>query len=107
LINKLRAYELQDRGMDTVEANIALGFAPDLREYGTGAEILADLGLKKLRLMTNNPAKMSGLEGYGLEIVAREPIEMTCNEKNAFYLRTKCVKMGHILHLGEAGGEKE
>jgi 3,4-dihydroxy 2-butanone 4-phosphate synthase/GTP cyclohydrolase II len=101
LINKLRAYHLQDQGLDTVEANVALGFAPDLREYGTGAEILADLGLKKLRLMTNNPLKMSGLDGYGLEIVAREPIEMTCNEKNAFYMRTKCAKMGHILHLGE------
>jgi 3,4-dihydroxy 2-butanone 4-phosphate synthase/GTP cyclohydrolase II len=100
LINKLRAYHLQDQGLDTVEANVALGFAPDLREYGTGAEILADLGLKKLRLMTNNPLKMSGLDGYGLEIVAREPIEMTCNEKNAFYMRTKCAKMGHILHLG-------
>jgi 3,4-dihydroxy 2-butanone 4-phosphate synthase/GTP cyclohydrolase II len=107
LINKLRAYQLQDQGMDTVEANIALGFAPDLREYGTGAEILADLGLKKLRLMTNNPAKMSGLDGYGLEIVAREPIEMTCNEKNAFYLRTKYVKMGHLLHLTDPEARQE
>lgn len=99
LINKLRAYNLQDQGMDTVEANVALGFAPDLREYGTGAEILADLGLKKLVLMTNNPLKMIGLEGFGLEIVGREPIEMTCNEKNAFYMHTKCKKMGHLLHF--------
>ena len=84
LINKLRAYHLQDQGMDTVEANLALGFAADLREYGTGAEILADLGLKKLILMTNNPMKIKGLDGYGLEVVGREPIEMTCKEKNAF-----------------------
>jgi 3,4-dihydroxy 2-butanone 4-phosphate synthase/GTP cyclohydrolase II len=107
LINKLRAYHLQDQGLDTVEANVALGFPPDLREYGTGAEILADLGLKKLRLMTNNPLKMSGLDGYGLEIVAREPIEMTCNEKNAFYMRTKCSKMGHILHFGADDEQKQ
>jgi 3,4-dihydroxy 2-butanone 4-phosphate synthase/GTP cyclohydrolase II len=105
LINKLRAYHLQDGGLDTVEANVALGFAPDLREYGTGAEILADLGLKKLRLMTNNPLKMSGLEGYGLEIVSREAIEIRSNAKNDFYLRTKCAKMGHILHLGETKPE--
>lgn len=101
LINKLRAYNLQDKGMDTVEANIALGFAADLREYGTGAEILADLGLKKLILMTNNPMKIKGLDGYGLEVVGREPIEMSCNEKNAFYMYTKCKKMGHILHVAE------
>ena len=101
LINKLRAYHLQDQGMDTVEANLALGFAADLREYGTGAEILADLGLKKLILMTNNPMKIKGLDGYGLEVVGREPIEMTCNEKNAFYMYTKCKKMGHLLHLQE------
>ncbi len=99
LINKLKAYNLQDAGMDTVEANIALGFKPDLREYGTGAEILADLGLKKLILMTNNPMKIYGLEGYGMEIVGREPIEMTCNERNAFYLYTKYKKMGHLLHV--------
>lgn len=106
LINKLRAYHLQDQGMDTVEANLALGFAADLREYGTGAEILADLGLKKLILMTNNPMKIKGLDGYGLEIVGREPIEMTCNEKNAFYMYTKCKKMGHLLHLQEPKDEK-
>lgn len=106
LINKLRAYHLQDQGMDTVEANLALGFAADLREYGTGAEILADLGLKKLILMTNNPMKIKGLDGYGLEVVGREPIEMTCNEKNAFYMYTKCKKMGHLLHLQEQTDEK-
>ena len=99
LINKLRAYHLQDEGMDTVEANLALGSKPDLREYGTGAEILADLGVKKMILMTNNPAKISGLEGYGIEIVGREPIEMTCNEKNEFYMYTKYKKMGHMLHV--------
>lgn len=101
LINKLKAYHLQDEGLDTVEANLALGFDADLREYGTGAEILADLGLKKLVLMTNNPMKIKGLDGYGLEIVGREPIEMTCNEKNAFYMYTKCKKMGHMLHVEE------
>ncbi len=111
LINKLKAYNLQDGGMDTVEANIALGFKPDLREYGTGAEILADLGLKKLILMTNNPMKIYGLEGYGMGIVGREPIEMTCNERNAFYLYTKYKKMGHLLHVRDvsrpAGADKE
>ncbi|MEG1622752.1 MAG: bifunctional 3,4-dihydroxy-2-butanone-4-phosphate synthase/GTP cyclohydrolase II [Alistipes sp.] len=101
LINKLKAYHLQDGGMDTVEANLALGFKADLREYGTGAEILADLGLKKLILMTNNPMKIRGLDGYGLEVVGREPIEMTCNEQNEFYMYTKCKKMGHILHVRE------
>lgn len=99
LINKLRAYHLQDGGMDTVEANLALGFKADLRDYGIGAEILADLGVKKMILMTNNPLKIRGLDGYGLEIVGREPIEMTCNEKNEFYMYTKYKKMGHILHV--------
>lgn len=97
LINKLKAYNLQDKGMDTVEANVALGFKPDLRDYGISAEILSDLGLKKIKLMTNNPAKIAGITGYGLEIVEREQIEMTCNEKNEFYMQTKQQKMGHIL----------
>ena len=99
LINKLRAYNLQDQGMDTVEANLALGFAADLREYGTGASILADLGIHELILMTNNPAKIDGLDGFGLKVVDREPIEMTCNEKDEFYMYTKYAKMGHLLHL--------
>ncbi len=99
LINKLKAYHLQDGGMDTVEANLALGFKADLREYGTGAEILADLGVKRMILMTNNPLKIKGLDGFGLEVVGREPIEMTCNEKNEFYMYTKYKKMGHILHV--------
>ncbi|MCT4614566.1 MAG: bifunctional 3,4-dihydroxy-2-butanone-4-phosphate synthase/GTP cyclohydrolase II [Marinifilaceae bacterium] len=98
LINKLRAYNLQDMGMDTVEANVALGFKPDLRDYGIGAAILADIGVKKMKLMTNNPSKISGMKGYGIEITGREQIEMTCHEKNEFYMQTKMKKMGHILH---------
>ncbi|MCH4895584.1 bifunctional 3,4-dihydroxy-2-butanone-4-phosphate synthase/GTP cyclohydrolase II [Marinilabiliaceae bacterium JC040] len=101
LINKLKAYNLQDGGMDTVEANIALGFKADLRDYGVGAEILASLGIKNLRLMTNNPMKVKGLSGYGIKVVGREQIEMTCNEKNEFYMYTKFKKMGHILHVRE------
>jgi 3,4-dihydroxy 2-butanone 4-phosphate synthase/GTP cyclohydrolase II len=97
LANKLRAYELQDRGLDTVEANKALGFKPDLREYGIGAQILADLGLKRIRLLTNNPKKIVGLEGYGLKVVERVPLRVPPVKTNRRYLRTKKEKMGHLL----------
>lgn len=99
LINKIRAYALQDLGYDTVEANLALGFPDDLREYGIGAQILSDLGAKKLKLMTNNPRKIRGLTGYGIEIVGREKIQMNHNERNEFYLRTKKAKLEHILEF--------
>jgi 3,4-dihydroxy 2-butanone 4-phosphate synthase/GTP cyclohydrolase II len=98
LINKLRAYELQDKGFDTVEANIKLGFKPDLRDYGIGAQILVDLGVRKMRLMTNNPKKIVGLEGYGLKVVERVPIEVNPHDKNITYLKTKKRKLGHILN---------
>lgn len=98
LVNKIKAYRLQDDGMDTVEANLELGFKPDLRDYGIGAQILVDLGIRKLRLMTNNPRKIVGLEGYGLTIVERVPIEMPPHEKNLRYLRAKKQKLGHILN---------
>ena len=97
LANKLHAYRLQERGLDTVEANIQLGFPPDLRDYGIGAQILSELGLSKLRLMTNNPRKIAGLEGYGLEIIERVPIIVPANEYDARYLDTKKEKMGHLL----------
>jgi 3,4-dihydroxy 2-butanone 4-phosphate synthase/GTP cyclohydrolase II len=99
LLSKFKAYELQDKGLDTEEANIALGFEPDMRDYGVGAQILVDLGIRKIRLITNNPKKMVGLEGYGLEIAERVPIESRPNEHNRRYLHTKCSKMGHILHI--------
>ena len=99
LINKLKAYHLQDKGRDTVEANIELGFAPDLRDYGIGAQILVYLGVRKMKLMTNNPKKIIGLEGYGLEIVERIAIEIPPTKENKRYLKTKKDKMGHILEV--------
>lgn len=97
LINKIKAYHLQDQGLDTVDANIALGFEEDLRDYGIGAQILKDLGVRHMKLMTNNPLKISGLSGYGLDISSREPIILNHNEKNEAYLRTKQKRMGHLL----------
>jgi 3,4-dihydroxy 2-butanone 4-phosphate synthase/GTP cyclohydrolase II len=97
LVNKLRAYKLQDEGLDTVEANEKLGFRPDLRDYGIGAQILRDLGVTKIRLLTNNPKKVVGLHGYGLDIVERVPLEMGVNEVNERYLRTKRDKLGHLI----------
>jgi len=99
LTNKIRAYALQDAGKDTVEANELLGFAPDPRDYGVGAQILADLGLRRVRLLTNNPAKRVGLEGYGIEVVERVAIEIPPNPENYRYLSTKRHKLGHLLHL--------
>ena len=97
LHNKIKAYSLQDSGLDTVEANQSLGFEPDLRHYGIGAQILQDLGVKRLRLLTNNPRKVVGISGFGLEIVERVPVEATVNDENRNYLRTKRARMGHIL----------
>jgi 3,4-dihydroxy 2-butanone 4-phosphate synthase / GTP cyclohydrolase II len=95
--NKLRAYELQEQGKDTVEANLELGFPPDLRDYGIGAQILMDLGIRQMRLLTNNPRKIVGLEGYGIKVVERIPVEVKAQEKNINYLKTKKEKLGHLL----------
>jgi 3,4-dihydroxy 2-butanone 4-phosphate synthase / GTP cyclohydrolase II len=102
LVNKLRAYNLQDEGFDTAEANVQLGFKPDLRDYGIGAQILRDLGVRKMRLLTNNPKKIIGLEGYGLEVVQRVAIEVPATLRNRAYLATKRDKLGHLLTLGHA-----
>jgi len=99
LVNKIKAYELQEHGRDTVEANIELGFKEDLRDYGIGAQILVDLGVRKMRLLTNNPKKIVGLQAYGLSITGRVPIEIEPTESNIHYLETKKKKMGHILEL--------
>jgi len=111
LLNKLRAYQLQDEGMDTVEANEKLGFPPDLRDYGIGAQILADLGLHKIRLLTNNPRKIVGLKGYGLEVVERIPLEIKPNKINRSYLEAKQKKLGHLLNftnfIPDQGDESE
>jgi 3,4-dihydroxy 2-butanone 4-phosphate synthase/GTP cyclohydrolase II len=108
LLHKLRAYQLQEQGRDTVEANIELGFPADPRDYGIGAQILVDLGVHSMRLLTNNPTKRAGLEGYGLTISERVPIQSTATEHNISYLRTKKEKLGHLIDVGEvpvAGGE--
>jgi len=106
LINKIKAYALQDQGMDTVEANLALGFPADMRDYGIGAQMLADLGISKMNLMTNNPKKIAGLSGYGIEVVNRVPIQEGCNIVNEAYLKTKKEKMGHMLKFNESEGEE-
>jgi 3,4-dihydroxy 2-butanone 4-phosphate synthase/GTP cyclohydrolase II len=105
LHNKIKAYALQDKGMDTVEANLALGFKADQRDYGVGAQILADLGIKNMRLMTNNPKKMSGLSSYGLKIVEQLPITTQPNVHNKRYLSTKQKKMGHLLSITDNEGD--
>lgn len=99
LLAKLKAYELQEKGMDTVEANLALGFDPDMRDYGVAAAILKDLGVKKIRLMTNNPLKIDGISKHGIEVTDRLPVEIKPNKFNKKYLGTKVCKMGHLLHI--------
>jgi 3,4-dihydroxy 2-butanone 4-phosphate synthase/GTP cyclohydrolase II len=101
LLNKIKSYALQDKGFDTVEANRHLGFPPDLRDYGIGAQILVDLGISTIRLLTNNPKKIIGLEGYGLKVVERVPIQVKPNHKNIRYLLAKKEKLGHILNFEE------
>jgi 3,4-dihydroxy 2-butanone 4-phosphate synthase/GTP cyclohydrolase II len=98
LVNKIKAYALQEQGYDTVEANLMLGFQPDPRDYGIGAQILADIGVRKMKLMTNNPKKRVGLTGYGLEVVELVPLQIPPNDKNFNYLLTKKIKLGHLLY---------
>ena len=112
LLNKLRAYELQEQGLDTVEANLELGFSADAREYGIGSQILADLGLTTIRVLTNNPKKIEGISGFGLTVVSQEPIEMRPGEENRRYLETKRDKLGHTIgrklhHQGERYGHDD
>jgi 3,4-dihydroxy 2-butanone 4-phosphate synthase/GTP cyclohydrolase II len=101
LLNKLKAYELQENGLDTVEANLRLGLPADAREYGIGSQILADLGLSTIRILTNNPRKIAGIEGFGLTVVEQLPIEVSPNEENRRYLAAKRAKLGHRLHHQE------
>src|SRR5690606_5573473 len=105
LLNKLKAYKLQDEGRDTVEANVEPGFKHELRDYGVGAQILRDLGVRKIKLLTNNPKKVVGLEGYGLDIIERVPIEIQSNPENKNYLSTKRDKLGHLILVNESSSK--